>query len=230
MTFFITGASRGIGLELVKQSLAQGATVLAAVRNPQKAHELSELGKSSGSKLKIIELDASSDASVERARAALGPDLAIDVLINNAGVYLDKGGEGLSDLSLKVLHETLETNTLGPVRVTKALAPSLAKSKSPKVINISSLMGSMADNGGGGAYAYRISKTALNMFTKNLAIEKRGWVVLSMHPGWVQTDMGGSGATVSIPDSARGILKLISEAGSKDSGRFFDFRGRELPW
>lgn len=228
MTFLITGCSRGIGLELTKQALALGHKVYAAVREPNKAADLKSLQTSYSSHLRIISLDASSDASVANATKEVNE--SIDVLINNAGVYLDSQANSLSELQIKMVEDTLQTNTLGPMRVTKALLPQLSRNQSAKVINITSLMGSIEDNAGGGSYGYRMSKTALNMFSKCLSIEFPKITVLSVHPGWVQTDMGGKGATTSIPESAKGILNLIEKSSSDDSGKFYDFRSRELPW
>jgi NAD(P)-dependent dehydrogenase (short-subunit alcohol dehydrogenase family) len=228
MTYLITGASRGIGLELTRLALTDGNKVIATVRSISRSAELKALAQESGSKLLIHELDASSDESVTKAAKEISEP--IDVLINNAGVYLDSNMDQLSELDLEIVSKTFETNTLGPMRVTKAFLSHLSKSKSPIVANVSSLMGSMTDNRGGGSYAYRMSKAALNMFSKNLSIENPEWLVLSLHPGWVQTDMGGKGATTTVTESAQGILNLIKSSKRTDSGKFFDYRGRELAW
>lgn len=228
MTFLITGCSRGIGFELTSLALQGGHKVIACVRNPSKSAELTKLRTQYSDRLQVIEMDTSSDASVKKASEQTSEP--IDVLINNAGVYLDSHSNNLSELQSKTVSETFETNTIGPLRVTRAFLSQLSKSRSPKVINITSLMGSIKDNAGGGSYAYRMSKTALNMFGKCLSIEFPKFTVLSVHPGWVQTDMGGKGATTSVPESAKGILNLALESSNKETGKFFDFRGRELPW
>lgn len=228
MTFLITGASRGIGLELTTQALNLGHKVYACVRNPSKSSDLSKLKPQYSSALEIVELDASSDESVKSASSKVTQP--IDVLINNAGVYLDSRANQLSELSMQTVLDTFQTNTLGPMRVTKAFLPQISEGKNPRIVNITSLMGSITDNAGGGSYAYRMSKTALNMFTKCLSIELPHTTVICVHPGWVQTDMGGKGATVSIPESAKGILGLALEVNPKDSGKFFDYRKRELHW
>lgn len=228
MTFFITGCSRGIGLELTRQVLTLGHKVIAAVRDTKKSMELSSLAKDYPNTLSIISLDAASDESV--TQAAKNCREQVDVLINNAGVYLDSNASRLSDLSTKTVMDSLQTNTLGPLRVTKAFLPNLERSSAPKIINITSLMGSIKDNASGGSYAYRMSKTALNMFSKCLAIEFPNLTVISVHPGWVQTDMGGKGATTSTAESAKGILDLALNATKEDSAKFYDFKKRELPW
>ena len=226
MTFLITGASRGIGFELTQQALTGGHKVFACYRSSPK--ELEKLMIDFKNQLNLVELDASSDESTLKASKKISDP--IDVLINNAGVYLDSNADSLSKLTSDTVLKTFETNTVGPLRVTKAFESHLKKSNAPTVVNITSLMGSMTDNKGGTAYAYRMSKAALNMFTKNLSIENPDWKVLSVHPGWVQTDMGGKGATVTALQSATGILKLAQDSAKESSGKFYDFRGRELPW
>ena len=116
------------------------------------------------------------------------------------------------------------------MRVTKAFLPLLAKSSRPIVANITSLMGSISDNGSGGSYAYRISKAALNMFSKNLSLELRNGIVLSLHPGWVKTDMGGASAPTEKRDSAAGLIRVIRESNPEQTGGFYNFRGETLSW
>ena len=226
MTILITGSSRGIGLELTRQALLLGHTVYACARNPQKSSELVSLVADYPKALQVVTLDVSSDDSALKAAQQIQG--SIDILINNAGVYLDSKAARFSELASSVVVDSFQTNSIGPMRVTKAMLPHL--SKSAKVINITSLMGSIKDNAGGGAYAYRMSKTAFNMFSKCLSIEFPDFTVVSVHPGWVQTDMGGKGANTPIPESARGILDIALNARKEDSAKFYDFRKRELPW
>ena len=224
MNIVITGGNRGIGLELIKKLLNGGHQVTAWVRDPSKANELKKL---SGA-LKLVEVDLTQFENIEHAaQKTEGP---VDVLINNAGIYQKKGDGRLLELDPKVVAQTLEVNLLAPITVTKALYTKLKASKQARVANISSLMGSITDNTSGGSEAYRISKAALNMFSKSLAIEEKNWIVLALHPGWVQTDMGGPQAPVMPNESAEGLAKIILSAKFEDSGRFFDYRGRELPW
>jgi len=152
-------------------------------------------------------------------------------LINNAGIY---GGERQSfgDIDYAQWTRVLEVNTLGPYRVSTALANPVGNSEQRLIVNVSSAMGSIERYTTGGHYIYRSSKAALNMVTVNLAhdLRSRGITVLSVHPGWVRTDMGGSSADISPRTSAAGLRQLISNATIKDSGRFFSWDGSALPW
>lgn len=227
----VTGAARGIGLELVKQCLAREARVVAGVRSPEKADDLRAVAAAHPRRGYVFPLDVTSDESVrkfvELMRAA-GLD-RVDVLINNAGIYVDEDAT-LETLESSTLLETLNTNTVGPVRVTRALLPLLRQSPQARIATLSSLMGSIADNAGGGSYAYRMSKAAVNMFVKTLAIEERDLIALTLHPGWVKTDMGGARAPLAADKSAEGLVTVIETATLGDSGRFFNHAGRELPW
>ena len=227
-TYVITGASRGIGLELVTQVLAQKHKVIAGVRNPAAAKELAELAKTHEGSLRVLRLDVKSASSVAEFKQAIG-DETVDFLINNAGVLSDQDDVS-AEIDPNVVADTFDTNTLGPIRVTQALLPNLRKAANPVIGHVSSQMGSIADNGSGGHVAYRISKTALNMFAKTLALDEPKIVTLTLHPGWVKTRMGGSGATLDTRSSAQGLLNLINSAKKPMSGRFFNYSGKELPW
>lgn len=226
--FVVTGASRGIGFELVRQLLGQGHRVIAGVRAPEKAKELQALARDSGDRLRVLSIDVSSDESVANFARDIGA-VSIDVLINNAGVYSDDD-DRVSEIEPRVVEMTFSTNTLGPLRVTQALLPALRRSSEPKVANITSQMGSIADNGSGSSVAYRMSKAALNMLTKCLAVEEPSLIVLSLHPGWVKTSMGGVGAPLETSRSVEGLLKVIDDAGKSASGRFLTYAGKELPY
>ncbi len=222
-TWLITGANRGIGLEMVRQLAARGDTAIATARKPEEAGALRELG------VKVLAVDVADAASVRGMREQLG-DTAIDVLVNNAGV----GGPGrvLADLDLEAVRRTIDVNTLGPMRVTQALLPNLRAGLGKKVAHITSLMGSIADNGSGGAYGYRASKAALNMFNKSLSLElgPAGFVCVVLNPGWVQTDMGGQHAPTPVADSVRGLLRVIDALVPPDNGTFINHDARRLPW
>ena len=224
----ITGANRGIGLELARQYAQDGWRVHACCRNPAGASELVAAMK--GHDAVLHPLEVTDAAAIADLRSALD-DEAIDVLINNAGII---GGEHQSfgDVDYEVWERTIRTNVFAPYRVTEALADLVAASERRIVANVSSLMGSIADNSSGGRYIYRSSKTALNMVVVNLArdLAEQGIAVLAFHPGWVQTDMGGADAPVSPRDSAAGMRKVIDGAGLSASGRFFNYDGRELAW
>ena len=227
-TWLVTGASRGIGLEMVKELLTQGHQVIAACRNPDGARDLWEIQSDYKSRFRYLKLDVSSADSVAEFGAALKNE-TIDVLVNNAGV-LKGAGESLENLDFDSVTKSFQVNTMGPVRVTQILMPCLQRAKSPRVINITSLMGSIADNGSGGYYGYRMSKAALNMFGACLSKEVAKITTLQIHPGWVKTDMGGLKAPTERRDSVLGMIAVIKGATIKDSGRFLDFRGKELPW
>lgn len=227
----ITGASRGIGFELTRQCLERGANVIAGVRSPARASDLVNLKSSAGERLTILAVDVTSDESVESFADGLKMHKIdrVDILINNAGVYLDDN-DSLDTLTSETIIDTFNTNVFGVVRMTRAMLPFLRQSRQPKVVSISSLMGSIADNAGGGSFAYRMSKSAVNMFTKTLAVDERDILSLAMHPGWVKTEMGGERAPLSPEKSAEGILTVIETSTLGDTGKFFNHAGRELPW
>ena len=222
MHIVITGANRGIGLELARQFVQRGDEVTALVRTPAKAQELTKLGAT------VIACDVSRDASV-RAAAKLVP-AAVDVLVNNAGAR--SRSDGLESLQEEEAMAILGTNALGAVLVTRALLPQLRAGTRKAVMLVSSGLGSIADNTSGGGYAYRMSKAALNMAGRSMAVDLRGdgISVAVINPGWVKTDMGGRSAPTAVEDSARGILLRIDELGPATSGQFFDFSGKTYPW
>ena len=222
MNVLITGASRGIGLELCRLGLGKGHNISAVARDPMAAKDLQSLQGKFGSQLKCIAQDVADPNAAQKIKAAL-PWSALDVLINNAGVY-----EKL--LSEESLSKSFQVNSTAPLLLTQELLELLRKSRQPKVIQITSKMGSIADNTSGGSYAYRASKAALNMLNKSLAIDNPWLTALVVHPGWVRTEMGGAQAPTAPADSARGIWRLIEEAQSRQSGTFLDFQGQSIPW
>ncbi len=230
MHVVVTGANRGIGLEFVRQYLARGDSVTAACREPAGAAALNALGAPAGDRLRVLACDVSDDARVADFAERLG-DAPVDLLINNAGV----GGEwtSLDALSTERALHTYSVNALGPLRVTRALLPNLLRGNTRRVVHITSGMGSIADNTSGGAYAYRMSKAALNMASKTLAIDLRDKDITSVviNPGWVQTDMGGAGAPLPVHDSVAAMIARFDALTLDDSGRFLDWRRPEgFPW
>jgi NAD(P)-dependent dehydrogenase (short-subunit alcohol dehydrogenase family) len=217
----VTGASRGIGLELVRQLLARGDTVDACVREPARM----ELGSPA---LRVHRVDVTDQASVDALVRAI--DAPIDVVINNAGINLPR--QKLGDLDLDATRALYETNALGPLRVTAALLPLVRRGTAKKLVHITSGMGSIADNQRGESYGYRMSKAALNMMSKSMAVDLRaeGIVSIVINPGWVQTDLGGTSAPTPVADSARGILARIDEATLETSGSFLNWQGGTYPW
>jgi NAD(P)-dependent dehydrogenase (short-subunit alcohol dehydrogenase family) len=227
---FITGANRGLGLEWVRQYAVAGWRVHASCRHPETAHELSALAAGYAS-LCVHRLDVTDAAQVRMLR--LDPEQsAIDILVNNAGVYLDKFSGELGRLDFDAWRRTFEVNTLGAARVTEALSDRLAKSEKKLVVAITSQMGSIAEIASAGRYAYRASKAALNAVMKGLSLElkERGIGVLLLHPGWVETRMGGPSAPLTPEESVRGMRALVENFTPGMSGRFFRYNGIEIPW
>ncbi|WP_338868552.1 SDR family oxidoreductase [Myxococcus stipitatus] len=228
MNIVITGANRGIGLELVRQCLTRGDTVHAGARAPEHAAELSALVQGSGGRLHVHALDVANEASVRAFAAAIpGP---VHLLINNAGVR--SRPDGLSDLDTDDLTRTFQVNAVAALRVTQALLPQLRAAGGAKVASISSNLGSVTDNSWGGAYGYRMSKAALNMAMRSLGhdLKQDGILAFALSPGWVRTDMGGSEAPTSVEMSVSGLLTVLGHLSAEDTGGFFDFEGKRLPW
>ncbi len=227
----ITGANRGIGLEFVRQLLARGDRVIAACRNPGRALKLTELAGAYPGRLHVLPLDLDKERSIAgfaRETGTLGETL--DVLINCAGVLVS--GERFGELVAKTFDETLHTNVVGPLLLTQALAPLLARSSHARVVNVSSDLGSLADTVHFHTPSYAVSKAALNMVTRLTAAElaPRGIVVVSLHPGWVRTDMGGAGAPLTPTESVGGMLRVIDGLKAADSGGYMDHRGVTMAW
>lgn len=229
MRIVITGANRGIGLEFVRQYLARGDSVEAAVRAPGEASELNALLASSGGRLRVHGCDVASDGGARELASAVG-DAAVDVLINNAGVM----GKmlGLEKLDHADMLRTFDINALGPVRVSAALLPQLRRGKTRKIAHISSGMGSIGDNTSGGAYGYRMSKAALDMACRSMAVDLRGegFKVVALNPGWVKTDMGGQSAPTPVDTSVRMMIERIDQLTDEQSGTLLDYRGHTWPW
>jgi NAD(P)-dependent dehydrogenase (short-subunit alcohol dehydrogenase family) len=216
----ITGANRGIGLALSRQFAARGDEVIAVVRKSSKA--LDETGAKVFPGIAVTD-----DKALAGLADTLGKD-SVDVLVNNAGIAVF---DRLDDLSLDKAREQFEVNALGPLRVTKALRPTLKRGA--KVAIITSRSGSIGDNGSGGMYGYRMSKAAVNMAGVNLAIELKpqGIAVALLHPGMVKTDMSGGGSGAIEPAlSAERLIARIDEMSLSNSGKFRHAEGYELPW
>lgn len=221
-TVVVTGANRGIGLEYARQLSDRGERVIATARRPAEASELRGLD------VDVRQLDVADPDSV--AAFASGLDTAVDVLINNAGVGVR--GQSLGSISYDQMRHFFEVNTCGPLRMVEALKSRLDEGASRRIVNMTSRMGSIEDNSSGGSYAYRASKAALNIVNRSLArdLGDQGYVCVVLHPGWVQTDMGGSSAPTTPEESVSGLLRVIDGLGPPDNGRFYDFTGEELPW
>ena len=220
-TIFITGVNRGIGLELAKQYLAEGHAVHGIARSPLKVPL---------SSLRLHEADVTDWKALSKIQASLSHDkTSFDLLINNAGIY---GGDtqDLGNVTPETLLRTFTVNSVAPLMMVQTFLPLLKEGS--LVCSITSLMGSIDDNTSGGYYAYRASKAALNMMTKSLSVDlkNKDITAIVMHPGWVKTDMGGPGAPVTPEESVTGIRKVLDSVTPSDSGKFFNFRGKGLPW
>jgi NAD(P)-dependent dehydrogenase (short-subunit alcohol dehydrogenase family) len=224
-TWVITGGNRGIGKEFIDQLIQENHTIITGVRNPEQMDLEHEL-------LSVFKLDVSNTQSVtEFAQSVSQRCKQVDVLVNNAG-RIDGRWKTIGEVDPDVSLEVLNVNTIGPLRVTQALWPLLETTSQSKVANITSLMGSIEDCQSGRSYAYRTSKTGLNMITKILSVEGKDAdiSVSCYHPGWVLTDMGGERAPVLPQESVKGLIELIEMQTLERSGRFFEYTGVELPW
>ncbi|MDB5569422.1 MAG: putative oxidoreductase [Hyphomicrobiales bacterium] len=227
-TYLITGANRGIGLELTRQAAASGANVIAAVRDPSKASELNALAASSSGLVEVIALDVADAASIDAAQAKVGAR-PIDVLVNNAGVM--GKAQTVLDMEAEDFLEVMQVNALGPVLVSRTFLPNLRAAGHAKIAVISSLMGSFTYPGAS-HIAYSTSKTAVNRLfhalARELAPEHIHVAILS--PGWVRTDMGGPNATLDVRDSAKGLLRMIAATDAGNSGTGRNYAGDPLHW
>lgn len=226
-TILITGANRGIGLELATQAAARGDRVIATARRPGGADALCALSDHGAVEVHGI------DVTVPEQLAALAADLRapVDTVICNAGQYVARGGIDDPDYTPNAWSRVLMANVAGPFFTVRALLPRLAEAPSPRIAVISSIMASSA-RANGGSYIYRASKAAATNLARNLAEElrPRGIAVGAYHPGWVRTDMGGQGADISVADSAAGLLARIDALTVETSGVFEDYRGQPMPF
>ena len=215
-TLLISGANRGLGLEFVRQYVADGWEVVAGCRRPDEADALQALARDG--RVEVHALDVAEANAVDSFKGAVGAR------------PLDAQG-ALAELDFDAWLRTLATNTLGPVRLAQAFAPNLAAGEGKRLVAITSQLGSIAESSGG-LYAYRSSKAALNMAFRSVAMELKpqGIVAMVMHPGWVQTDMGGKAAPVTPEQSIAGMRRVIASLTPADAGTFRAFDGKVLPW
>jgi NAD(P)-dependent dehydrogenase (short-subunit alcohol dehydrogenase family) len=226
----ITSANRGLGLEFAVQYLAEGWQVYAACRHPKSAEKLQLLGRDAKDRLEILAMDVTKSSSINRVAAKIR-DASIDVLINSAGIT-GKPGQRTGNVDYVSWAQVLAVNTIGPLRVTEAFVDHVAGSERKLIVTISSGMGSIADNTSGGSIAYRSSKAAVNMVMRSAGIDlaSRSISCVIINPGWVRTDMGGPGAPLSPKESVTALRRFIETCGPSQSGKFFNYDGREYPW
>lgn len=236
----ITGANKGIGLETARQLGAQGITILLGARDLAKGEEAAAALKKEGIDARAVKLDVNDPADYATVAKAIEKDFGVlDILVNNAGVMIDnRGPNETSTTSADVLRKTFDTNFFAVVGLTQALLPLLRKSKAGRIVNLSSILGSLTLHATKGSYvydaktfAYNSSKAALNSFTIHLAHELANTKIKvnSAHPGWVKTDMGGEGAMMELADGAKTSVELATLPEDGPTGGYFHM-GKEISW
>lgn len=228
-TTLITGANRGIGLEFARQYAADNWRVLACSRHPETSDTLNALAARYPEQITVHALDVADHAQIEGLARLLTPE-SIDLLLNNAGIYT--AAHRGDNIDYKAWVHSFLVNTMAPLKMAQEFSTQVARSNQKIIVTISSKMGSIEDNSGGGSYIYRSSKAAVNMVVKSLAIDLKpvGVTAVVLHPGWVQTEMGGPNALISTTRSVSGMRHVISQLTLADSGKFFAYDGQIIPW
>lgn len=229
-TVMITGANRGIGLELTQQYLNDNYHVMACCRDPANAEDLTNLKATHPNQLNIYALDVTNDQQIQ----ALANELKgqpIDLLISNAGIY-GPGHVQLGEFDTTAWSEVFRTNAIAPAKIVETFLPHIANGQQKTIVMISSTMGSIGLNQDGGSYIYRSSKAALNCIARTLAVDlySQKIMVVAIHPGWVKTAMGGPQAALTAQESVTGIRNVIAHLTPKQSGSFLAYDGEVLPW
>jgi NAD(P)-dependent dehydrogenase (short-subunit alcohol dehydrogenase family) len=226
----ITGANRGIGLEHARRYAERGVKVWATARSPAEADDLRALARDRAGQVEVLAYDAAAPHAAHSLKEQVGAE-PLDLLLANAGAT---GGRAQSFGSVDItgVLDLVRINALAPLTLAEAFADNVAASERKLMAFQTSLMGSVGDNGSGGAYAYRISKAALNMVGKGVAndLRPRGVIAVLLHPGWVRTRMGGAGGKISVEECVRAQQTLLEQLTLQHSGRFFNYDGKELPW
>tara|TARA_B100001079_G_C16301665_1_gene465744 strand:- start:13 stop:702 length:690 start_codon:yes stop_codon:yes gene_type:complete len=229
VSILITGTNRGIGLEFVKHYLKNNEKIIATCRNKHSAKDLLEL-ENTTSNLSLVELDVSNPNSINEFTSKIA-GLPIDTFINNAGVFGPRNIE-FGNFNAKEWLDVFKVNTIAPLLITQKILKNLRLGKDKKLAFISSKVGSIEDNTGGGMYIYRTSKTALNQVIKSLSIDLKdeNFIAVALHPGWVQTDMGGPNALIDTKTSVKGMIEVIDNLTPKNTGKFYNYDGSSIPW
>jgi NAD(P)-dependent dehydrogenase (short-subunit alcohol dehydrogenase family) len=228
-TTLITGANRGIGLEFVRQYAAEGWRILACSRQPEKSDMLNALAAGYPDQITVHPLDVADHAQIETLALSLINE-SIDLLVNNAGIYTATHKN--DDIDYEAWAHAFLVNTMATLKMAQTFATQIGRSNQKIIVTISSKMGSIEDNRGGGSYIYRSSKAAVNMVVKSLSIDLKptGVIAVVFHPGWVQTEMGGPNALISTTQSVSGMRHVISQLTLADSGTFIAYDGQTIPW
>ncbi len=223
----ITGANRGIGLEFTKQYALDGWRVFACCREPQSANALQTIANTSNN-VQILALDVGDFAQIDALALQLKHE-SIDLLLNNAGVY---PASSFGDTNYDEWADGFKINSMAPLKMAEAFVQHISRSQLKKIATLSSKMGSIDDNTSGESYSYRTSKAAVNMVMKSLSTDLRpyGISVVTLHPGWVQTDMGGSNALINTQTSVAGMRTVIADLNLSSTGRFIAYDGQAINW
>lgn len=225
----ITGANRGLGLTMVKRYLNDGWNVTACCRDPESASELTALLPLYEA-LSVFQLDVTDYNAVNELAQSLQGE-PIDLLINNAGYYGPKG-TSIGETAVDEWRKVFEINSIAPLKLLEAFKHGLSLADGSCFAVLSSKMGSMSDNSSGGAYIYRSSKAAVNAVVKSLSVDLsgEGIKIVSLHPGWVRTEMGGPNGLIDTDESVNGLKAVLDGLKMEDTGKFFDYNGQEIPW
>ncbi|HEU0294598.1 MAG TPA: SDR family oxidoreductase [Anaerolineales bacterium] len=227
----ITGANRGLGLELVRLYAARGDRVFAGCRTPEQDVELKDLSARYPAQIDVLPLEITEAASLDRCLRQVRSEVdALDMLINNAAINAE--GETLRTFDAQKAAQQWMVNAVGQVLVAQKFLDLLKAGTDPKIINITSEAGSISTMNRFRGYYYFGSKAAMNMFSRSMAWDPdtAGIMTIALHPGWVRTDMGGLNAHLSVTESAEGILKVIANLTPDDNGKFYTWEGKEYPW
>jgi NAD(P)-dependent dehydrogenase (short-subunit alcohol dehydrogenase family) len=235
----ITGANKGIGLETARQLGKKEITVLVGARDLEKGEAVASTLRKEGVEARALDLDVNSAESIRKAAAQVERDFGrLDILVNNAGVMLDDENKKVSEQSLETWRKTFDTNVFGLIATTQAFLPLLRKSDAGRIVNLSSILGSITFHATPGSpvydnkvAAYNVSKSAVNAYTVQLAYELRDSKIKvnAAHPGWVKTEMGGVGATMELPDGAKTSVALATIGEDGPNGAYVHL-GEPLPW
>jgi NAD(P)-dependent dehydrogenase (short-subunit alcohol dehydrogenase family) len=221
-TYLVTGASRGLGAEFVRQLRGRGHDVIAAVRDPAKAADAAAVGA------RVLTLDVTKPETFDGFAASIGGP--VDVLLNNAAIAEGKGS--IAEVTVKSFEDVFRANVFGIALLTRAMLPVLRSGRRKVVVNVSSQLGSITNAEVGFSYAYCVSKAAVNMLSRltHLELRKEGFTAIALDPGWNRTDMGGNDAPLDPKDTVRSMVGLLERLGPEDSGKYLRYDGEPVPW
>ena len=230
MNIMVTGASRGIGLEMVRYGIEQNWRIFACCRHPQQAESLLSSAKLANGRVSVHVADMEELATVQALAYELRNE-PIDILINNAGIY-GSSKNRFGQVDVQSWHNTFQVNSIAPLKVAEALIEQVKMGDKKIIACMSSKMGSMEDNSSGGSYIYRSSKAALNAVVKSMSIDLKedGIKCVALHPGWVKTNLGGPNAEISTRECVTNLFDILLNLNEEDSGRFIDMDGTTIPW